>query len=108
MEMFTRVINQNTAAAKALRDFLADESIENIDGSDLQALLGKYEVESEGGLFRMLNKANQASVVEVEEIVSKFLEQSGIPGSTFKPYGRGAPNRQTIMFGAQNLAKVAQ
>ena len=108
MAMLEPVLNQNTAQAKALRDFLANESIENIDGSDFQQVLGKFEVESEGGLYKMLNKTNQASVVEVEEIVSKFLEQAGILGSTFKPYGRGAPNRQTIMFAGRNLARVSQ
>ena len=108
MKMLNRVINQSTVQAKALRTFLENESVENIDGSDFQQVLGNFEVASQGGLFRMLSKANQDKVVEVGEIVSKFLEQAGILGSTFKPYGRGAPNRQTIMFSARNLGIVSR
>lgn len=89
------------------QEFLAGLG-EQIDGGDLQEELGNYEVNSAGGLYKLLDKESQDRVVDVKEIVSAFLSDYKIPGSTFKPYGRGMPNRQTIVFQGKDVSRVSQ
>jgi len=110
-----RPLEDQPAVLKKLRavadpkfqSFLKEQGVQ-IDGGDLQDALGQYEIDSEGGLYKLLSPSAQNRVVEVKEIVSTFLAEQGIPGSTFKPYGRGAPNRQTIVFQGKDLARVSQ
>lgn len=93
---------------KEFQDFLDEIGFLKLDGGDLQGALGNWEVTSGGGVYKLLSKAAQENAVDVREIVSLFLDEQGIPGSTFKPYGRGMPNRQTIIFKAKNVNRIAQ
>lgn len=110
-----RPLEDQPAVLKKLRavadvefqDFLKKQGVQ-IDGGDLQEELGQYEVDTAGGLYKLLSKDAQDRVVDVKEIVSAFLAEQGIPGSTFKPYGRGMPNRQTIVFQGKDIARVSQ
>lgn len=102
------VLKKLRAVADAdFQEFLKEQGVQ-IDGGDLQEALGQYEVDSGGGLYKLLSNDAKDRVVDVKEIVSTFLAEQGIPGSTFKPYGRGMPNRQTIVFQGKDVARVSQ
>lgn len=111
--IFKRI--KDNLPAEVVTELEKDSPLEKMTGGDFQTLLGLYEAKT-GGLYSLLPEDVQDSVVEVKEIVSKYLESVlQIPGSTFNPAGvrsydgpLARDRMQTVMFSAGNLKRVSQ